>query len=264
MVETPVRRHSTRHRRVASIFALRDICNTSPVRPAERRWIERDRRNRTRAALLRGMREVLGLLPRRRRRQQPPPRADPAAPIVLSSDTSSENLPLPQQQVVLVDLDSSIETLPDIDSRPQHQLPVQQLVEPVSDQSLEDLDITREFPPPLQHQVLREAYVLLQRLQLPPLQPLTPPPERPLTQPPVQEVDWVELEGGLAAFDALQQSLELPPPLILQQPAVVPFPQLVPFNFVPPLPLPQVDWAMVAYSLFLITEREHQQRHGGL
>ena len=75
---------------------------------------------------------------------------------------------------VIIDLDSSLETLPDIDPHPQFQL----LVEPLPE--LGHLNITLEFPPPLQHQALREAFVLLNRLQLPLLQPLTPPPEFPL------------------------------------------------------------------------------------
>ena len=142
---------------------------------------------------------------------------------MLSSDTSAEELPVPpvfqQPAVVVVNLDSSIDELP-------------------------DLNVTQEFPLPLHHQVLREAYVLLERLQDPPQRPLTPPPEL--------EVDWEGLEAALADFDA-------PQPLILQQPEVVPQPQFVPLLYVQPQPLPQVDWAMVAYALFIIAEQEHQQ-----
>ena len=163
-------------------------------------------------------------------------------PIVLSSDTSGDDLPNIGQQrpIELVDLDSSLETLPDIDPRPRHQLPVPSL--------------PSELLPPLQHRVLREAYVLLERLQLPPLQPLTPPPElqqHPLTPLPVLHIDWGELEGSLAAFDR-------PPMPQLQQPAVAPYPQFVPVHFAQPLPLPQVDWAAIAHSLFVVAEREHQ------
>ena len=191
MVGTPQRGHSSRHRRSASIIAQRAIANISPIRDrdrrAERRRLAGDRRRRARAALLRGMREVLGL-PIQHRRRRPPlqPRPDPGAPIVLSSD---EDQPLPAPQLIDLDssleslpnidpcpqfqlpiepvnnlapLDSSIESLPNIDPRPQFQLPLEPLVD------LGPLDITLEFPPPLQHQTLREAYVLLQRLQLPP------------------------------------------------------------------------------------------------
>ena len=141
-----------------------------------------------------------------------------------------------------VDLDSSLESLPNIDPRPQHQLPV--------------LSQARELPAPLQHQVLREAYVLLERLQLPPPQPLAPPPElrpHPVPPLPVLHIDWGELEDNLAAFDG-------PPLPALQQPSIVPYPQFVPVHFAPPQPLQQVDWAAIAHALFTIAEREHQQR----
>lgn len=132
-------------------------------------------------------------------------------PILLSSDTTAEDLPAPpepqQPALVVVDLKSSLEELP-------------------------DLDLTQEFPPPLRHQVLHEAYVLLERLQEPRLQPLTQPPEpplRPLTPPPEPEVDWVGLEDALANFDAPQ----LP---VLQQPEVVLHPQFEPLQYTPPQP----------------------------
>ena len=63
--------------------------------------------------------------------------------------------PAPQQPIVLVDLDSSLESLPDIDPRPQFYF----LVEPLRD--LGPLDITVECSPPLCHQTFREAYILL-------------------------------------------------------------------------------------------------------
>ena len=124
------------------------------------------------------------------------------------------------------------------------------------------LDITVEFPP-LNNQTFREAYVLLSRLQLPPLQPLTPPPEqpaRPPTPPFEPEADWALLEEAVANFDGPQQHLAPPPQLELQQPVVVPRPQFEPAYFVQPQQLPQVDWAMVAYALFTVAEREGQQR----
>ena len=65
------------------------------------------------------------------------------------------------------------------------------------------------------------------------------------------------LEAAVANFDELELHLELPPPLMLQQPAVVPQPDFVPVHFVPPQQMPPVDWAMVAYALFTIAEREH-------
>ena len=74
----------------------------------------------------------------------------------------------------------------------------------------------------------------VQQLQRPP----TPPPE---VEP---EVDWEELEGGLAAFDA-------PLPQQLGPPLFVPQPQQ---------PL-QVDWALIAYSLAMLREMELQQQH---
>ena len=68
------------------------------------------------------------------------------------------------------------------------------------------------------------------------------------------------LEAAVARSDAPQQLYMLPPQLVLQQPEVVPFPQFVPAQFAPPPQLPQVDWAMVAYALFTIAEKESQQR----
>ena len=274
MVGTPVRRHSTGHRRTAAILALCAIRSISPLRRAdrraERRRLERDRRYRARLGILRDMQEFFELShPQRPRRAVVPPWVDPNPIVVVSSDTSTEDLtlpdPEPQQQVI--DLDSSLQSLPNIDPRPQFQLPLQQpaAIGVVRDQSLEDLgplDITQEFPPPLQHQELREAYVLLSRLQRPPLRPLTPPPEPPLrppTPPLEQAVDWLGLEAAVADFDALQY-LVLPPPLVLQQPEVAPVPQFIPVHFAPPPPLLPVDWAMVAYALFTIAEREHERR----
>ena len=146
------------------------IAAVSPIRERERRAersrIQRDRVRCRNAEFYRGLLAYCGVpqSPPRRRRRVEPSRPVVELPIVLSSDTSGDDLPepAPQQPIVLVDLDSSLETLPDIDPRPQCQLPV----EPLCD--LGPLDITLEFPPPLQHQTLKEAYVLLSRLQLPP------------------------------------------------------------------------------------------------
>ena len=264
MVGTPERRHHTRHRRVAAILARSAISAIIPIRErerwAERRRLARQRRGRARAALLRGMREVLGLSPRRRRRRLPRPLpADLEQPIVLSSDTSDGDLTLPdlEPQPPVVDLDSSLESLPNIDPRPQFQLPVQPLVD------LGLLDVTIKLLPPLQHQPFREAYVLLRHLQLPPLQPVTPPPELPPrhSTPPLEQEDWVVLEAAVADFDGQHHFVLAPPPLVLQQPEVAPVPQFVPLSFEPPQPLQQVDWAAIAHALFTIAEREHEARH---
>ena len=136
MVDVPIGQRIARHQRTAEVRAIRAIAAVSPIRERERRAetrrIARGRRQRARAALLRHMREVLGLPQPNRRRRPPPQRADPNAPIVLSSDSSAEDLtlpkPAPQQPIVLVDLDSSLESLPDIDPRPQFQLPVNRCV----------------------------------------------------------------------------------------------------------------------------------------
>ena len=72
--------------------------------------------------------------------------------MVVLSDTSLEDIQpaQPTPQPVLVDLDSSADSLPDIDPSPQWQLPVGPL------QDLGPLNMTAEFQPPqLQHQVLR-------------------------------------------------------------------------------------------------------------
>ena len=147
-----------------------------------------------------------------------------------------------------MELNSSNDSLPNIDPRPQWQLPV----EPLRD--LGPLDVTAECQPPLQHQVLREACVLLQRLQDPPLRPITPPPELPQHQ---QPEGWIELEADVARLDG-QEYLLVPRFPLLQQPEVVPVPQHVPAVFVVPPPMPEVDWAAVARALFTVVERENQ------
>ena len=68
------------------------------------------------------------------------------------------------------------------------------------------------------------------------------------------------LEAAVARFDVPQQLYAPPPQLMLQQPEVVRSPQFVPAQFAPPPQLPPVDWAMVAYALFTIAEKESQQR----
>ena len=203
------------------------------------------------------MREFFQLpQPRGPRRAVPPPWVDRTPVVVVSSDTSSDDAEItPLEQPPVFDLDSSLESLPNIDPYPQFQLPVERLVD------LGPLDVTAEFSPPLPNQTFREAYVLLQRL-LPPLQLLTPPPELPLcalTPRPDQAVDWVGLEAAVASFDG-QQYIVLSLPLGLQQPEVASVPQHVPMCFAPPPPLPQADWANIAYSLFLVAEREHEAR----
>ena len=196
MVGTPVSRRVMRHRRTASFRALLAMANISPVRPVERQVernrIRRDRRRLADAAFYRGLLAYCGVPAQPRRRRAPvPPREDPDPVIVASSDTSAEDLP-PQQlprEVVLLDIDSSVDELPDIDPRAQPQLPQRR-------------------------HLLRNAYILLGRLQEPlpqaALRPLTPPPE---VEP---DVDWVVLEEGLADFDAPWQ-----PQVEPQLPAIV-------------------------------------------
>ena len=255
MVGTPPRRHSSRHRRTASILAQRAIAQISPVRQRdrrrERRRIERGRRLRARAAILRDMREFFGLpQPRRVQRVAAQPRPDPAPPVIDLVETSFEDLDQPQLAPprVLVELDSSLESLPNIDPRPQWQLPVQPL------QDLGPLDVTAEIAPALQNQTFREACVLLQRLQAPPLRPITPPPELPLLD---QGQDWVEVEAAVANFDG-QEYLVGPRVPLLQQPNVAPVPQHIPTGFAAPPPMPEVDWAAIAAALFAVVEQEYR------
>ena len=173
------------------------------------------------------------------------------------SDTSEDDLP-PERQPVIVDLDSSLESLPNIDPRPQWQLPVQPL------QDLGPLDVTAEIVPPLWSQTFREACVLLHRMQAPPLQQITPPPEllpRPVTPPPEQDDTWVEFEAAVADFDG-ERYVMVTQPLALQQPNVVPVPEHVPAHHQPPQPMPPVDWGLIAHALFAIAEREHRERQG--
>ena len=167
-------------------------------------------------------------------------------PIVLSSD---DNLPPPAPP--LIDLDSSLESLPNIDPRPQFQLPIQPLPD------LGPLNITLDFPPPLQHQALREACVVLQRMQLPPLAPITPPPEFPpqLPTPPIPQEQWEGIEAALALFEAPHQCYMLAP-LTLQQPDVLALPQFVPHNFANAQPLPAIDWALIVQAVFTAAEQQ--------
>ena len=261
MVGTPERRHSSIHRRTAAIVARRAIGLVSPVRErdrrAERRRLARNRRARADAALLREMKQFLGIpvAPPRRRLQRP--QRQPQQPLeIVISDTSEEDVPPPIPQLEVVDLDSSLESLPNIDPRPQWQLPEQPL------QDLGPLNITAELLPPLNHQTLREAVVLLQRLQVPPLQTITPPPElppRPLTPPPEQAVEWDLVEAGVANFDGRNYAV-LVPALELQQPPVVAVPELLPPRLAQPQPIQPVDWALVAHALFTVAEGEHRGR----
>ena len=216
--------------------------------------MERSRRLRARAAILRDMRQFFGLpQPRRVQRVAAQPRADPVPIVIDLAETSSEDLDQPQQVPprVLVELDSSLESLPDIDPRPQWQLPAQQL------QDLGPLDVTAEIAPPLENQTFREACVLLQRLQAPPLRPITPPPELPLLD---REQDWVEVEAAVAQFDG-QEYLVVPRIPVLQQPEIAPVPQHIPIGFAAPPPMPQVDWAAIAVALFVVVEQEHRDNN---
>ena len=216
--------------------------------------MERNRRLRARAAILRDMRQFFGLpQPRRVQRVAAQPRADPVPLVIDLVETSSEDLDQPQQAPPreLVELDSSLESLPNIDPRPQWQLPAQPL------QDLGPLDVTAEIAPPLENQTFREACVLLQRLQAPPLRPITPPPEPPLLD---QEQDWVEVEAAVAQFDG-QEYLVVPRILFLQQPEIAPVQQHVPIGLASPPPMPQVDWAAIAAALFAVVEREHRDNN---
>ena len=175
--------------------------------------MQRNRARRRDAAFYRDLLVFCGVPPApprgHRRVEQPRPVVNQL--IVLSFDTSAEEIVLPgrEQQSIVLDLDSSLESLPNIDPRPQHQLPDQPLVD------LGHLDVTYELQPPLQHQCLREAYVLLMHLQVPPLQPVTPPPELPQQHqtPPLDQEGWVVLEAAVANFDGKQQVVFAPPPL---------------------------------------------------
>ena len=262
MVGTPPRRNSSRHRRAASIKASWAIAKISPVRPSERRAernrIRRDRRRRADARFYRDLLIYCGhpQQPRRRRRV-PPPTPEVEAPILVSSDTSAEDLPQPQLQqrpIEVVDLDTTGDSLPNIDPRPQWQLPEQPLPD------LGPIDMTAELAPQLQNQTFREAYVLLQRMQVPRLQQLTPPPEFPpreIALPPEQDEGWLELE--VADFDG-SRYVVLKQPLALQQPQVAPVPEHVPAGYQQPPPMPAIDWALIAHALFAVAEREHGER----
>ena len=148
-------------------------------------------------------------------------------PIVVVPDTSSDNIRPPvRAPPIVVDLDSSVESLPNIDPRPQWQLPQQELPD------FGPLNVTAEIEPVIRNPVFREACILLHRMQLPELQQITPPPEqpsRPVTPPPEQE-EWVQLEAAVAAFDG-QPFVLVAQPLALQEPQVVPIPEHVPAGY---------------------------------
>ena len=173
--------------------------------------------------------------------------------VVVSSDTSrDETVDEPPPEQLVVDLDSSLESLPNIDPRPEWQLPV----EPLRD--LGPLNVTQELLPPLQHQTLREAYVLLQQLQLPPLQRIMPPPELPPrapTPPPEEEEQWETLELELARLDDKSYSITVTQPLAIQQPQV----EHVAAGHTQQQQMPAVDWALVAHALFTVAVAEHRQ-----
>ena len=185
-------------------MALRAIRTVSPERAtdrrAERRRLARNRSYRARLAVLRDMRNFFGLpQPHRQRRPVQPQQVVVPPVVVVSSDTSrDETIEEPPPEQPVIDIDSSLESLPNIDPRPEWQLPI----EPLRD--LGPLNVTQELLPQLQHQTLSEAYVLLQQLQLPPLQRITPPPELPPrapTPPPEEEEQWATLELELARLD---------------------------------------------------------------
>lgn len=89
---------------------------------AERNWLRWDRLRRADLAFYMGLLAYCGVPPppppRRRHQPLPPPQVV-ELPIVLSSDTSAEDLPAPQEPqqpaVVVMDLESLQEKLPDLD-----------------------------------------------------------------------------------------------------------------------------------------------------
>ena len=254
MVGTPERQRTTRHRRTAAILALRAIHSVSPVRAtdrrAERRRIARDRRYRERLAVLREMCQFLQLpQPRRNRRAPVQGTASPEPAIVVSSDLSGD-----EHATIAAPCDRPWFVYR-IASQYRHQTPIS-AARSASGRPWTFGCYGRVCARAEKSNVYRESYVLLNRLQVPPLRQLTPPPALPvrhLTPPPEPEVDWVELEQVVAHFDAPQLPL-------LQQPVVEPFPQFVPDNFMPPKQLPPVDWAKIAHALFVLAEQEHEAR----
>ena len=77
----------------------------------------------THERLLRDMTDFFGLpQPQGSRRPPVPQRVEQDPVVVVSSDSSEDDLPAPGP--ILVDLDSSLESLPNIDPHPQFQLPV--------------------------------------------------------------------------------------------------------------------------------------------
>ena len=80
-----------------------------------------------------------------------------------------------------------------------------------------------------------------------------------MTPPPEPEEEWVQLEAAVAAFDGERYVL-VAQPLALQQPQIAPVPEHVPAGYLPPPPMPAVDWALVAHALFSVAERENAER----
>lgn len=163
---------------------------------AERRRRRREGRRKDRAGELREIKDYFGL-PRPHRQRHQLPRPQP--PEVISSGESEdlEQLPLQPQNVVLVDLGGTYEELPDLGVA-----------------------------------ALRQAYMLLERVeagqQLPqfPELPLTPPRE---LEP---ETNWYNLEEWLADLDQFRQHLQPPPPALDPRPV--------------PLPQQAINWELIA------------------
>lgn len=161
---------------------------------AARNRRRRDWRRRTKAQLLRDLKEFFGIPVQRRPRRQPAPVLRPELPIAISSgDSSDEAGPVPDRQLVVVNLSETLEELPDIDPRPRRAT--------------------------IQQAELRQAHVVLERLSedliLPQLHvlPATPPSDSPLA------IDWNQLEYQLAVFDDQeprppQQEIQPPQPPI--------------------------------------------------
>ena len=193
--DSPVGRRVIHHRRTTSHLALHGILDYSLVREQDRRdernQLCRNRHRRVSAALLREMREFFGLpvAPHQwpPRQQQP----DTDEPIVISSDSSGDKRPNPEQvpEPVVIEIADSTDTNIEL---PNINLLLQQL------------------PLPVPEAAFREAFALLHRLQEPP----------PLTIDPTARA-WAwgglgKIEDQLALIDKVQQLQPLLPALALQ------------------------------------------------
>ena len=178
MVGLPIARRIIR-RHTASPLDLRLMRAISPVREAEGRreryCRRRETRRRASARVLRSLKEFFGVpvLQRNCRPRRPAPLPEPPI-VILSGESFDEEAPA-EPRVVIVDLSETYEELPDLNPAPRRAT--------------------------LQQAALRQAYVVLRRLDDDQALPQLPVLHKAQHQELPLSVDWNQLEYALAEFD---------------------------------------------------------------